>query len=474
MTAVSARERPARWKLSRYTHIIPTSKGGVVYNGRTGAVAEFEPKPFRALNDLVAALPEGRDARLNALQRQLLRHCKTGGFVVPAGEDEVATLEAEYHARRRDSQFLITILPTFACNLDCAYCFVGKKKGFMDETTQNRVVEFARNHVARKHPPNMWVDWFGGEPLLAPAIIERLSNAFIEICDAAGIPYWAHVITNGTRLDESVVEMLLGVHVDRLQITLDGPPSIHDLRRPYKAGQGSSFARIMEAIPRVIGRFLIRLRINVDKQNLPGVWPLLDLFEQRGWIGPDTNFFPYLARISAFTDACSGVSSHVTTLDEFWDVQFEWMERLRSRGVDLPAHGLYQFPEPKIYNCGAVGSNGFVFTPEGEVHKCGLEVDDSRRAIGRLGESFEHSRFADYSPFRHPVCRECEFLPTCLGGCPRDRIDNRTLEVKNNCDYHKRFEQQILLFHLGHRAATAMPPPSIAQARAVGLFPILA
>jgi uncharacterized protein len=468
------------WKLSRYTHIIPSTIGGVVYNGRTGAVAEFSADGFSAIQQLLGTIgkPDSHPRRPSSSVAELFRQFQVGGFIVPSAEDEIASLEAQYELERQRSQFLFTILPTFACNLGCDYCFVGKKKGVMDAETQDRLIDFARKTIELKSPPSMFVDWFGGEPLLAPVIIERLSNAFIQICDEHNVAYRAQVITNGTRLDSHVAAMLERSRVNRIQITLDGPPSIHDIRRPYHSGSGSSFVHIIEALSRILGRFTIRLRINVDNGNLHSVWPLLDLFESKRWIGPDTNFYPYLARISAFTEACAGFAKQVTTLEDFFEVQFRWMERLRDLGVAVEEQGLYQFPEPKLYNCGAVGHNGFVFTPDGEIHKCGLEVDDSSRAIGRLSaplrnDSPQRERFSKYSPFENQVCRECEFLPTCLGGCPRDRIEDHVVEVKNNCEFHKRFERDLLMFHLGYRPSATEAPHLAPSNESTALFPII-
>jgi hypothetical protein len=48
------------------------------------------------------------------------------------------------------------------------------------------------------------------------------------------------------------------------------------------------------------------------------------------------------------------------------------MKRLHEYGVPVAFQALYQFPEPKLYNCGAIGNNGFIFNPNGEIHKCGL------------------------------------------------------------------------------------------------------
>ncbi len=67
------------------------------------------------------------------------------------------------------SQFLLTILPTFGCNLGCDYCFVGKKRGAMDRERQDQIIEFVTKRFASHTFPSMAVDWFGGEPLLALA-----------------------------------------------------------------------------------------------------------------------------------------------------------------------------------------------------------------------------------------------------------------------------------------------------------------
>jgi radical SAM protein with 4Fe4S-binding SPASM domain len=108
-------------------------------------------------------------------------------------------------------------------------------------------------------------------------------------------------------------------------------------------------------------------------------------------------------------------------------------------------------------------------------HKCGLEVDDSSQAIGKLGSTLDekNNRFASYSPVTNPVCRECSFLPTCLGGCPRNQLNRREVQLKENCEYYQQFEQQILLFHLGHRNGVLRILEPQSQPTSAALFPIL-
>lgn len=449
------------WKLSRYNHVIDLEDDrGLLYNGRTGAIVELSPPVYRRVREMLAAAHTLEEPPAGSRARQLFSHLAAGGFLIRGTVDELALLERTYESERRRSQFLLTILPTFGCNLGCDYCFVGKKMGIMSLQTQAHIVEFVSDYLDKHSVRSMNVDWFGGEPLLALRVIRTLSAQFLRICRSRRIPYRSQVITNGTIITSETVTALQEAEVKRLQITIDGPRDLHDLRRPYKAGSSSSFSAIMSGLPLVVGKFLIRLRINVDNRNLHAVWPLLDLFAEKGWLGPNTEFFPYLSRISPFTDACATTSHFVCSMDDFYKVQFRWMEKLEERGVPLSAQGLYQFPEPKTYNCGAVGANGFVFTPEGEIHKCGLAVDNSKEAIGHLGQFLNFAspnalKWQQYSPFRNPACRDCAFLPTCLGGCPRNQIEMREVQKKENCAYHQRFENQILLFHLGHRSGIA-------------------
>ena len=84
----------------------------------------------------------------------------------------------------------------------------------------------------------------------------------------------------------------------------------------------------------------------------------------------------HLAHISPFTDACASGASEVCSVDAFERVNMQWITRLHALGVPVVFQGLYQFLEPKLYNCGAIGPNGYTSNPNGEIHKCGLAVDD--------------------------------------------------------------------------------------------------
>ena len=74
------------WKVSRYTHVIPAADGGIVFNGRTGAIAEFSADGFSLIRELTGMLNDYNESRLVHLSPSMLevfRHFQVGGFVVP-------------------------------------------------------------------------------------------------------------------------------------------------------------------------------------------------------------------------------------------------------------------------------------------------------------------------------------------------------------------------------------------------------
>lgn len=106
--------------------------------------------------------------------------------------------------------------------------------------------------------------------------------------------YTAHVATNGYLLDEACADRLVACNLKRAQVTLDGPPEIHNRRRPLADGRGS-FERILANLKSVAGKFTLNLRINVDEDNRHTILDLMDLLEAEGLRG---RVIPYLGRAS--------------------------------------------------------------------------------------------------------------------------------------------------------------------------------
>lgn len=427
---------------------------GAVYNRRTGACIALDS----GLHGVLAACLKhsvftprdliGVDDALE-VSSQLL----AGGFVVESDCDELALLKRRYEETRKSAPYVVTVVPTFDCNFDCTYCVVGKKHGSMSRATEELLQARVERDLDTRRPPSMSIDWFGGEPLMAPRTVERVSLGLRGACASRGISYHAQLITNGSLVTPQIARRLSAWGIDRVQVTIDGLRDTHNSRRPWKGGGRSSFDDVMRALDMLVGTVVVRLRVNVDRNNIGEVDQLLPAFEMRGWLKPDSRFYPYPSVVAKYTDACRWSPDDDCGMDAYFDLRSRWMQELTRCGVPVLMQGLYGFPEPRPYCCGAVGASGFIVTPDGMIHRCGFDSDDDDRAVGRLGGSFSggdrnDKYWQEYDPFVHTECLACEALPSCLAGCPRARRDGRAGLIAEACAYYRIFESKALAQHV--------------------------
>jgi uncharacterized protein len=94
----------------------------------------------------------------------------------------------------------LSIVPTFACNLRCPYCYQEsvRRQAPMTPAVAAAVVDLFAELAGRVE--GICVFWFGGEPLLALDTIEWLSERFQQISRERQRRYRAEMITNGSLL----------------------------------------------------------------------------------------------------------------------------------------------------------------------------------------------------------------------------------------------------------------------------------
>lgn len=347
--------------------------------------------------------------------RRLARLLEKNGFLVADDVDELASLRAGYRAFQAEADDLsLTILPTLACNFDCTYCYEGREhRGRMTRAVEDALPPFAASRLAKG--ASLGVTWYGGEPLLAKPTIERLSRAFVALCAERGARYDARIITNGYLLDAPTARRLKEIGVTGAQVTLDGPPDIHDRRRPLASGAGT-FARIVENLQSASDVLEITLRANVDEGNRARIGDLLDLLVERG-VGHRVVF--YAGQTTSSGSACADGAAECLDPEAFSLLSLE-------ASLDLTRRGLLDAVRPRAASgpCGAVRGNSFVVSPDGGLSTCWEEVGQPERYVGHLTEPTsdvtERNRrsWAAYDPFEL-ACGDCRVLPICMSRCPR-------------------------------------------------------
>ena len=138
----------------------------------------------------------------------------------------------------------LIIEPTNTCNLTCSFCYVTegmvRDEGFMDFDLFKKIVDETPGleHLCMHN-------W--GEPLLHPRIFEMLDYA-----KRSGVR-WLVMNTNGTLLNEAMIDRIVGGSLDILRISIDG------LDETYRRTRGVPLANLEEKV--------LRLLEQRDRQN---------------------------------------------------------------------------------------------------------------------------------------------------------------------------------------------------------------
>jgi len=216
--------------------------------------------------------------------KEFLNSLKRGKFILPYNINELAQLKYRFWKSRFNLHTLsLTIAPTLNCNFECIYCYETwykiPKNRTMTKKYQEMLMKFIIFYI-KKGVKTIKLNWYGGEPLLAFNTIKNLSQRIIKLCRENSVEYNAGIITNGFLLKDKFKD-LLNLGIRSFQITLDGPPEIHNHYRPLKGG-GPTFSTILENI-KILAKHEkchIGVRINISKDNLSQVNELINILEK--------------------------------------------------------------------------------------------------------------------------------------------------------------------------------------------------
>lgn len=421
------------YKVSRYNHFQPWSNGyHIAYNSRTGAVALMTDDNHALYQRIVNALGNGGDPTFTAEEEDLVKQLLHGQFLYPDHYDELEDLKFGHRMARYEQTTLgLIIAPTMACNMACVYCFENNKQGLMSPETIDSLLAFVRERAPSLR--DLTVNWYGGEPLLAMPVIERLSSAFMELAKAHEFDYKASMITNGYLLTPETVSRLVDLKVNSAQVTIDGPSRIHNRKRPLKNGK-DSFATIIENVKNAAPKMAISIRVNVDKNTTEDI--IVELLDELKQAGVHQRIGVNFGKIEASTTACANISEDCMDSTEFSRAEVLYYRLLFERGFLVG-----KLPLPSATSCMAQLTSSFLIDHEGRIYRCFNYVGDESKAMGNIKDKidYSHPRFWDlfrFDPFEDDVCRECNLLPICLGGCPARRFEQRTRR-EDMCDSWK-------------------------------------
>lgn len=398
-------------KLSKYNHLYtPNGEEAVLINYLNGQIHIFRGQA----NDKIYKF--FRDGEKNQNVESFLAE---KGYLVDDGYNEdsiVAEIEERIY-EQTDMLSLIIIL-TENCNLRCIYCCEEHIQNRIQLELQEKIIEFVKKNI--KKYKILKVEWFGGEPLLCMDIIEKMSKAFISICEQNLVQYFAVTSTNGYLLNCKTMERLKKNHLYAYQITVDGLQKTHDKQRMCKDGSGSweviinNLKDIRNNLKSNMISILIRTNIthpiyeNIEEYMLflqkefgndkrfNFTWKLAE-----DWGRIEENDKKILCGVKEYSNVIKLASDY----------------RLRNRYLAGTLR-------PGARVCEASKKNSFIFFPSGIVGKCERNVEPEKSHIANIDDLLQDpEKYLNITltkkRLRPEMCHTCEKLPICLGkACP--------------------------------------------------------
>lgn len=405
-------------KWSKFNILFYSQKiGYALFNSRMLSFSKLDKESF----DILSKLESGNMDIMSVLSTQDIDNLRKKKILVDDKEDDnyVNVLKYRKQLQSYTSKILgIIVCPTLYCNFACPYCYERNlPKVAMKETVQDELIEFINRNSDCK--TGMTLNWHGGEPLTAFGTIKSIYSKIDKFSKLDIIH--SSMVSNGYLLNEEICKYLNDVHLEYLQITIDGTREIHDKTRKPKDGS-SSFNRIIENIDmalELMPHCRIGIRTNIGHNNQKDYVDLYNSLSKR-WKGKNCDLYHSFIQIN-------GINS---TLNERKSLELSTRERndfeiyLAENGI-ISKESLYPHLDHAHYTC--MDCNAYVIDPEGYIYKCWSDVGLVSRRIGDLKNGIKNfdivAQFMTGSDkFSDKKCLDCSFIPICEGSCNLYRV----------------------------------------------------
>lgn len=372
----------------------------------------------------------------NRVDQSFISDLEKRGYVFPSPEAEAqlcTDLESAFHLARKAEALRLAICPTYQCNLACKYCYEGQLPQTSSMTlTEADILHLFQiiDNVYSTRNQRVSVELTGGEPLL-PKNKLVVGHVFAESVRRG---YHIGIVSNGVDLASHFADLFLqhSKHISFVQVTLDGPPDIHNLRRVFPNGNGT-FEHVAASVDFLVTHKIpTRLRVNIDSSNVSHLPRLAEIILQRGWLTKGNlecdvapvldhqgdSKYPYLTSEPDLMKKVLDLRSDDSRVRRVF--RFRLFRALQH--VSALIEGDKGFPSPCVQYCEANSPNFFIFGSDGFIYPCGEAIGHPEFAIGRFLPDYEiwperEQLWRGRSIASVPACRDCSIAGFCGGGC---------------------------------------------------------
>lgn len=223
-------------KLSKYVNVLRDSDKGVYLLHHTlyGGIIKVRDNSSRELVDMMESNQSFQVDKMDDFWKSLI----SMNMILDDSVNEENLVNFHYAKLQKNTLRIIPFV-TNQCNFRCVYCYEDHVSKRMSSETYDLLFSAIDNLIEAKGYKKLDVSFFGGEPMLEYDEVCKFSERIAEYCGKKKIQYFASMTTNGYLLTLDKLKKLIGLHISRYMITVDGLAETHDRQRPLIGNHGS-------------------------------------------------------------------------------------------------------------------------------------------------------------------------------------------------------------------------------------------
>lgn len=345
--------------------------------------------------------------KLSSKDIELLKNMR---FIVNSKVYEQIELKKHLHKLKyKNSSLTITILTTMECNLACLYCH---EKGMLCEQHLKfdkikEINSWIEKEIDKNDYKSILIYFYGGEPTLNIDAIEKITSSVLELKRKKCINCEFTLTTNGTLLNNEIVDKLLFLGIKDIQVTIDGPKDIHDYRKPFLDNTGT-FDIIVDNIEKYYNRLNFTIRSNVDKHNFDRIPELIDFISKKKFKSRVNFYIDFVSSIHNSNSFCS--KNVITDLKKMSNIVELWKYQVK-KGLPLNGKNVIEGL------CGNLSKSNVTISVDGKLSICPGLCNIKELEIGDVISGFDDKYLKMINIDIWENCLSCKYAPMCVGGC---------------------------------------------------------
>lgn len=414
---------------SKYNHYKRSNGEIVIYNSLSDKLDRISEQEFKNLSE---------DTDNQIISDELFNRLYRQDMIVDKNLDEASKTIHRYNKATFSRQLHVVLLVTTDCNFSCSYCYQDYDKMYINSDFIETFSKFIVRNIDKYD--GVYIEWFGGEPLLLKRKVIELSTLVQNICKKNKVTYIGTITTNGFYLDEQTAFDLIKSGIKFFQVTLDGDESSHNTLRKSKNGKGSyrritnNLINIKQNLPQNLF-FRIGVRNNISKFNINS--SSFNFFKK--YLEGDRRFSYFQYPIKNW-----GGNKVINIKDDLLTDDTNLIDTDQASNFSRPYSRRL---------CYVSKSNGFAITPDLKVYKChhfvGSYYIPKLNLMNVYGEISKNGNLINNEGAEidwtytnvGEECKKCCFLPNCMF----DRCPLRKMEFTKICkEQQKQYVQNKL------------------------------